>query len=218
MKEENINPCTHDNLADRSFIVTICDVELNLAIQHGYVVQEVLEVYHWADHLWEVGGYFRKFTDKFLVAKQQASGWPPGVETAEQKSAFIAEILQHLQIVIDPLKVEKNESLRTIAKLFLNSSWGKLGQRGDRTKTRFVDVNSEKIGKMIRDGNIEITHFEFVTDEVAMISYKPRLECVQTPRFSNVVYAAITTATARTLLWECLHRVQERALYCDTGK
>ena len=51
----------------------------------------------------------------------EASGWPADLDTEEKRIEFVATELAERGIVIDPHNVHKNEALRTIAKLLLNS-------------------------------------------------------------------------------------------------
>ena len=51
----------------------------------------------------------------------EASGWAPELDTEEKRMEFVRKELEERGIVIDPNNVEKNEALRTLAKLLLNS-------------------------------------------------------------------------------------------------
>ena len=50
---------------------------------------------------------------------------PPDCVTDEQKQRYIEEYYQHEGIRLDPKKIEYNPGLRYLAKLVLNSLWGK---------------------------------------------------------------------------------------------
>jgi hypothetical protein len=53
----------------------------------------------------------------------QASGFPSGVETEEQRQAFVEEYKNIYEISIDLERVCKNPGLRFITKIMLNSLW-----------------------------------------------------------------------------------------------
>ena len=94
---------------------------------------------------------------KFQV---EASGWPPGVETDEQKDAYIQRYYEKEGIRLDKNRIEVNHGLRTIAKLTLNSFWGKLGQRPDQSQTQlFSDPDS--YFATIADGDNEVSNASF---------------------------------------------------------
>jgi hypothetical protein len=70
--------------------------------------------------------YSCRYTDQFLKTKQEASGWPPGVESDEEKLQYISDYLEHEGIQLDIEAIVNNPGLREIAKLMLNSFWGKV--------------------------------------------------------------------------------------------
>jgi hypothetical protein len=55
--------------------------------------------------------------------KVEASGFPSGVETDEQKAEFIKKYKDELGIEIRLDRVKYNPGLRYIAKICLNSLW-----------------------------------------------------------------------------------------------
>ncbi len=54
------------------------------------------------------------------------SGYPKDCVTPEQRQIYVAEYLEHEGIELDPEKITHNPGLRALAKLMLNSFWGKL--------------------------------------------------------------------------------------------
>lgn len=55
--------------------------------------------------------------------KVEASGFPPGVESDEQKAEFVKKYKDELGIEINLENVKYNPGLRYIAKICLNSLW-----------------------------------------------------------------------------------------------
>ena len=49
---------------------------------------------------------------------QEASGWPAGVDTEQQKQAYIEDYFKHEGIQLEYDKIQKNPGLRTLAKMF----------------------------------------------------------------------------------------------------
>ena len=118
----NQNPCTHTD-EERAILGTWCHVELMKAIEKGYEVLKIHEVWHW-DHTTDT--LFKDYVDTFLKIKQEASGYPKDCVTDEQKQRYIDEYYEHEGIRLDPNKIEYNPGLRSLAKLALNSLWGRL--------------------------------------------------------------------------------------------
>ena len=81
------------------------------------------EVWHWEETTDEL---FKEYVNTFLKIKQQASGYPPWCVTDEQKQRYVDDYYEHEGIRLDPNEIEYNSGLRYLAKLMLNSLWGKL--------------------------------------------------------------------------------------------
>ena len=118
----NQNPCTHSE-QERAILGTWCHVELMKAIEKGYQVLKIHEVWHFPTHTDEL---FKEYVNTFLKIKQEASGYPEDCVTDEQKQAYINEYYEQEGIRLDPEKIAYNPGLRSLAKLMLNSLWGML--------------------------------------------------------------------------------------------
>ena len=116
----NHNPCTHTD-EERAILGTWCHVELMKAIEKGYEVLEIHEVWHWEQITDEL---FSDYVNMYLKIKQEANGYPKECVTDEQKQRYIDEYYEHEGIRLDPNKLEYNPGLRLLAKLLLNSLWG----------------------------------------------------------------------------------------------
>ena len=71
----------------------------------------------------EMTGLFTRYVNSFLKLKQEASGWPAWVQTADDRDMYIARYEEHEGIRLEPSKIEFNAALRSLAKLCLNSFW-----------------------------------------------------------------------------------------------
>lgn len=60
-----------------------------------------------------------------LKIKQESSGWPTNCDTSEQKEEYIREYFDREGIKLDPDLISKNPGRRQVAKLALNSLWGR---------------------------------------------------------------------------------------------
>ena len=92
----------------------------------GYKIIKVHEVYHFHestqyDKVDGSGGLFTEYVNTFLQIKQQASGWPREGMTAAEKHTYVVDYRKNEGVQLDPLKIEKNPGLRSLAKLCLNS-------------------------------------------------------------------------------------------------
>ena len=117
----NQAPCTHTD-GGRAIQGTWCNVELQKALEKGYQILQLHEVWDFSQTSDEL---FADYISTFLEIKQEASGYPKGVTTEEQKQQYVDEYFEREGIRLDPDKIEYNPGLRALAKLMLNSFWGK---------------------------------------------------------------------------------------------
>lgn len=103
--------------------------EVKKAIEKGYVVDKIFEVWHFDsisqyDLLAKEGGAFTDYVNTFLKMKQEASGWPERCKTDEERFKYIEEYHQREGIRLEYHNITLNPGLRALAKLMLNSFWG----------------------------------------------------------------------------------------------
>ena len=73
--------CPHSS-EERSLTGTWTTLELEKAIENGYVIAYIYEVWHFQQRSKEL---FESYIKAFMKLKQQASGWPTGCDTEETK-------------------------------------------------------------------------------------------------------------------------------------
>jgi hypothetical protein len=194
---------------------TWTSVEVNKAVQMGYVVEKVFETWHYQSST----SLFKGYVERFTKMKQEASGFPDDVVgDAEKEVAFCAAFHARMGISLDRASVAHNAGRRALAKLCLNSLWGKFGQRCNLLATKLVYTNAQLI-KLLEDPRYDTSYIEPVTDLATEVGYRLKEEftlsemkvgCV------NLPIAAFTTANGRLRLYEGLEELGEAVLYCDT--
>jgi hypothetical protein len=216
--------CQHCD-SDRELTWAWVHFELNKAVDLGYVVTQIHEVYHYEKWMQFDGkdpktGLFTDYISVFLKLKQEKSGWPAWVKTEADQEQYIRNYEDHMGIKLDPQQIEKNAGLRAIAKLFLNSFWGKFGQRENMMQQKYV--TPEEFFEMFHDETIKMYNWEMVAtgdddeDATMLLRYKKKDEFAQPLANTNVVLAAYVTAHARLRLYKFLEELQDRVLYFDT--
>ena len=210
--------CPHTN-QERSLLGTWTTCELNKAIEKGYVLDRIFEVWHFSE---QSNTLFQSYIDQFLKIKQQASGFPASCQTPEDRRQYLKEIETREHLVIQEEDVEKNPILRTIAKLFLNCLWGKFAQRTNLPQTQYVK-SYEELQQLLQDDTRDVLHLELILNEdgheeqdMMLVNSKPKDDFEEANGFSNVVLAAFTTSLARLHLYDTLERLGPRVLYFDT--
>lgn len=217
---EQMNPgdCSHsDN--ERSLISTWVVQEVVKAIEKGYKVQEIYEIWKYEvqqyDKENQVNGLFTEMMNKFIQVKQEASGWPLLCTTKDQKQQYLEQFSQSENIELVPQKIVNNPGLRSLAKLILNSFWGKLGQRENQQKVAVVHQPDELYQFLVNPAVI-VSNILPINDSVLVVSYEFKEECYDILPTVNVCLAAFVTTQARLKLYNYLEQLGDRVLYYDT--
>ena len=111
--------------------------------------------------------------------------------------------------------VEKNKGMRAIAKIMLNSLWGKLAQRENMTKTEYISEPS-KFFDLVTNPNKIVKNVDICRENLLLVNWDDTESSVEPHACSNVIVAAFVTAQARLKLYEPLEKLNERVLYFDT--
>jgi hypothetical protein len=166
--------CTHND-RQRAFEGTWCTPELHLAVEQGYKIIEIYEVWHWAK---TKTGMFADYINKFLKEKMEASDWPTWCKSEEDKEKYVKQVFEAEGIKLDPARVENNPGRRAVAKLMLNSFWGKYGMRDSFHQTEFV-YEPKKFFELVFSKNKIIHDMQIVSEECAMVTYSTAEEFLE---------------------------------------
>ena len=211
--------------------------EIYCALDNGYNIRHIEQIWHFEN---KTTNLFKKYIRKFLKIKQEASGFPLWVEQPEgkewdypvdlkekaknlnleqRKELYIMNYFEKQGIMMEKEKIVSNPGLREIAKLCLNSLWGKFGQRTNMSKSEIV-CNKEEFWKLAK--NPEIINLDWV--EIGepphckkQVRYDIKEEFLQTDFNTNIAIASFTTSCARLKLYnEFLKPLGRQVLYFDT--
>ena len=210
-----------DHMADeRCFWGTWCTIELYKALELGYQLLQISEVWHytnWAtfDGKDPKSGLFNEYIDNFLQLKQQASGWPDWIKNDEDKLSYLKKYKEIEGIDLLPEKINKNAAQRQLAKLCLNSFWGKFGQRNNMSKMEYFD-ELVKYFEVVCDEENEVDAIRIIDPVEVAVTYHKAEDFVEALPNTNSVIAAYVTAQARLKLYSYIEQLQSRVLYFDT--
>jgi hypothetical protein len=116
VEEGFISPvCSHTE-AQRAIKGVYTTPEIKLAVEKGYVIQKVEEVWGFEKD----NTLFTGYVNHFLKQKTEASGYPATVITEADKDAYIKAYEDYEGVKLDKKKIAKNPGRRFIAKLALN--------------------------------------------------------------------------------------------------
>ena len=203
--------CHHTD-EQRMFTGTWVRLELNLAVEMGYKVVKIHEVWHFPD---KTEWLFRGYIDMFLKRKQEASGWPGWCQTDKEKERYFQECKDKEGIELDRDAIEYNAGARTVWKQILNNLWGENGWTPNRPKTKVV-ADPKYYFELLTSVGVEVTNVNLVNDENVEMFYTMKDPFVEASGRTNVVLAAFTTAQARIKFYKVMYALDRRVCYYDT--
>ncbi|XP_050512049.1 uncharacterized protein LOC126888071 [Diabrotica virgifera virgifera] len=208
--------CEHSN-DERALSGTWVIEEVVKALSKGYKIIETYEI--WSYDTLQLSksqkGLFSDMMNKFIKVKQQASGWPRGCVSDEEKSRYIEEFLQREDVRLEFSDITENPGLRSLAKLMLNSFWGKFAQRENLPKTSIINKPGEFFAMLINP-SIQVNTVIPVNEDTLVVTWEYVEEAYSMSSTVNVVLASYVTALARLKLYSYLEIIGSRAKYYDT--
>ncbi|KAG5864806.1 hypothetical protein JTB14_008779 [Gonioctena quinquepunctata] len=187
--------CVHDN-EQRVLIGTWVIDEVRMALRKGYIMKEIFEMweYNIEQHSMErkSGGLFTSMINTFMKLKQEASDFPYYITDPAEREKYIEDYLEREGIKLEYSNITNNPGLRQLAKLILNSFWGKFGQRENQTKTKILN-SSEELCYLLTDPAIIVNALTPVNEETLVCNYEQRDEASESLATVNVCIAAYTT-------------------------
>ena len=205
------NKCCHSEFK-RSFVGTFTTIEVVKAIEKGYRVLKIEEVWHFEE---SSDTLFTDYVNFFLKLKQESSGWPSWVKTPEDETKYIRDYFEHEGIQLRREYIKKNPGLRAVAKLCLNSLWGRFAMRTDHVITEFVN-DPLSFYRLVNGADVELHDICLLTDDLVEVMYNRKHEFQVEHKATNIFIGIFTTAWARLELYNLLDLVGQNVLYCDT--
>ena len=156
-----------------------------------------------------------RFISLFRRFSPLCSGWPKNVVTKKDKADHILNYKIHEDIILDAKNISKNNGMRSVAKICLNSFWGKFGKRGNLPQTSIVRTYEDLI-KLLYDPEKIVQNWIPASENIMYVSWIYKKESASTSSCTNVAIAVYTTAQVRLKLYEYLEKLGKRVLYYDT--
>lgn len=200
--------CCHND-QERAITGTWVTLEVQEALKHGYKVVKVYEIWHYEEQSTTL---FEEYVNTFLKFKTEASGLPNSYQSKEQ---YIHDYKIHEGIELNPNNINKNPGLRSVAKLMLNSFWGRFGMNSNKIQYKIITTLHEW-NNMFSDDRFIIHNIFFINDNVVQVFYSLNEQFHYGSNECNVVIAAFVTCQARLKLFREMVKLGERVLYFDT--
>ncbi len=199
--------------------------ELVKALDKGYVVLDIFEVYHYPQtsentvdpFSGEPVNLFGDFVDMFYKIKTESSGFPSGCLSQEDKDKYVADFEAKEGILLDTHMISKNPCRRQVAKSILCALYGKLGQSENKTSSQIISSHHvSDLYKIICDPTKILSDFHVLSEKTLIIEYSPREGSIHSGSSTNVMVAAFIAAYGRLDEYELADACGQRLLYCDT--
>lgn len=204
-------PCTHSD-EERALIDTWCTPELYDALERGYTLAKIYWVW---DYRGRSSHIFGNFVRTFYKGKMEASGWPSGVETEEDKQRFLQDFFEHEGIRLEADKMKYDAVLRSIFKMFLNSAWGKFAQNPVKKQTKMTHEYAEFL-KWISSDRIVDKNMRFLNGETVLLSGRDN-EATNLPSVrGSIVHGDFVPMYGRRRSLRVLEKLGADVLYGDT--
>ena len=181
--------CAHSE-HERALTGTWCTPQLRKAVELGYQIQYIYEVWHFPE---TCQGLFQDYVNTWLKIKQEASGWPKWVGDDETKrQQYIRDYYEHEGIHREYEKIEHNPGLRALAKMMLNSMWGKFGQRLNKTQVKeFRDPQA--FHRFLDTNTLDVRHVSVINEHLVEVHYQHQDEDIPVSPNLNIFVACFTT-------------------------
>ena len=200
VEEEHAKPmlerralCCHSP-EQRQLRGTWCTPEIQNAIEKGYTLIKIHEVFHFPQ---KRRGLFQPYVDTWLKLKQESAGWPRWCTTPEDKARYVEMYREREGIVLE--HVEKNPGRKQVAKLMLNSFWGKFGERPNKPATKQIQKPSAPYD-LLYDPAVELSTLRLCNEDVLEAVFTQSSDNALPSVKVNIFIADFTTCWARLKL------------------
>ena len=182
--------CPHAD-SERAFIGTWTTIEIEEALNQGYDVLKVHEIWHFPQMSTQL---FKQYINTFLKLKLEADGWPSAVgDDEEKRQQYLQDYASHEGVQQGYNAIEKNPAKRALAKLMLNSFWGKFGQFSNKSQVEAISEPS-RFHQLLNQDDINIHAIRVMNEEMLEVVYKIAEEAPIQPHI-NIFVAAFTRQT-----------------------
>ena len=198
--------------------------ELRLALENGYVIEDIFEVYHWSEAE-SSDTLLRGYVSFFLRMKQESEGWKKLGASSETPDLEEQLLVQQKVFIesgcIGRIRIEnvaKNPVKRQMAKLFLNSLWGKFCQK-PHSEHYTVIHGYQQFASLWFDPTVDRSKFCFrhLGGDTWKVKYAVFDDYTRPNPKYNIFLSSKVTEWARCILHRRMLVIgPERVLYCDT--
>ena len=187
---------------------TFSSVELKYALQNGYKIK-----IHSALEFNRYAGLMKDYVEFFLKIKIENNS-----HYTEDECNKINESHKQLgfSFEIKSENTRKNPGMKQLAKICLNSLWGKFGQRTTLDSYEYFNEWNRLLLNLTND-KIQTNSWHIINDSLVELRYTEDIDYHIEAEYISEITAVFTTANARIRLMSMLHWLHpSQVIYCDT--
>jgi hypothetical protein len=187
---------------------TFASVEVKLALQLGYKIN-----IHSALEFQKYKGLMKDYVEFFLKIK------------IENNQHYSPEECEHINkshqamgfnFVIKSENTCKNPGMKQLAKICLNSLWGKFGQRTTLDSYEYI-TEWNRLLLQLTNSNIKTNNWHIINEHCVELRYSDDIDLNIEAEYISEATAVFTTANARVRLYSMLNWLHpSQLIYCDT--
>jgi hypothetical protein len=117
------------------------------------------------------GVLFVQYINTFLKLKAEVSVYLTWVRNPDDEDRFVHNFNDSEGILLNKDAIRPNAAKTAIAKLCLNSMWGKLTERSNRTKSKMI-TEPRELYRFLASPGIEVMSLISASDDVVWLSWK----------------------------------------------
>lgn len=181
------------------------------------------------NELKKTDGFFTKYLNTFIKMKAEASGFPFGCDSIEEKEQHIIDFFKANNIILKMENIQDNPAQRASAKMLMNALYGKLIQR-EMTLNQSILKEPRDLQFYLNSDIHEVTDIYCPNNSYAIVSWRYRddLDMSQpinvspihpgknTKRHVCLTSGIQTTSNGRIKLYSEMFKLSERLIYVDT--
>lgn len=160
---------TYAELRERLINEEATEVKIDALIKEQKNVYDAINIVQ--NELKKTEGIFTKYMNTFIKMKAEASGFPFDCVTQAQKEKFIVDFYKENNLILRFENIENNPSKRALAKIMLNSLFGKLIQR-ERSLNDTILKDPADLQFYLNSDIHEVTDVYFPNNNYVKVSWK----------------------------------------------
>ena len=194
-----------DNMTEKTFT----SIELQYALKLGYKITNI----HSALEYKKYQGLMKDYVENFLKIKiENNKHYTPEecerINTSHRKLGFNFEIKSE--------NTCSNPGMKQLAKICLNSLWGKFAQRPVLDSYEYIN-NKIKLLRQLLDEKVKTNSWHIINENCVELRYQDDIDYNVEEEYISDITGVFTTANARIRLMSMLNWLHpSQLIYCDT--